>query len=222
MRAAHASVVVALLSSLLLVGAAASSLPPAVSDDGSAVSASEPAATSASAVAVAPASRETAASRVVDTGVGAAEPAADAIESTATMQVVPDILGRSLTDARAALASAGLLVGPMETAHAPQAADTVTATEVAAGAEVPSGSAISLTVATGSNVVPDVEGLDAELAAAIVARAGFVAEVSFVEAGTLLDGRVVGEAPLRGTVLRLGSTVALIVGGLGEESSAGA
>lgn len=225
-RAGRAVAGLTLLTSVLLAGAAASSWLPAVSDDDSAVHGSgqvAPAAPDAVVAAGSPASPEVpAAAGAVDAGAGVEEPSADAVESASGPQIVPDIVGRPLTDARAALESAGLLVGSVETAHSSQVAGTVIAAQVAAGAEVPTGSAIMITVATGSNLVPDVEGLDAELAVAILARAGFVAEVSFVETGTLLDGRVVGEAPLRGTVLRLGSIVVLTVGALGDEPSAGA
>lgn len=88
---------------------------------------------------------------------------------------VPDVVGMHRADAELALARAGLDLGPITRTDGPQAAETVLASSRPSRASVPPGTRIRLTVASGSNVVPEVVGLRARDARARLEAEGFVA-----------------------------------------------
>ncbi len=96
-----------------------------------------------------------------------------AAAGTALVQV-PNLVGLSLGEARATLMRAGLAIGQVVTSHGTAAADTVTAVAHAVGARVAAGTSISVTVASGLNLVPDLRGMSEAEAEAALAAAGFV------------------------------------------------
>lgn len=93
---------------------------------------------------------------------------------------VPDVVGLHLADAELTLSRAGLTLGSVTRALGPQAAETVLAGSRPSGASVPSGTRIRLTVASGSNVIPELLGLTASDARARLEAAGFVAALVLI------------------------------------------
>lgn len=131
---------------------------------------------------------------------------AEAAEDLAEV-VVPDLVGRTLPDARQALAAAGLTVGAVETVLSSLPGDTVIRLLHPVGSAPARGAAVDLIVASGSNVVPDIIGTELVIAASAIQDAGFEVELHSVAASALSGGRVVDADPEAGTVVRLGSPV---------------
>lgn len=116
----------------------------------------------------------------------------------------------SLDDTRLALAAAGFVVGDITERDAPQSAGTVLSSDPAPGTAVARGSAVRLVVASGSNLVPDVVGMDAAGAASSMRAAGFVPAQTTVASDRPM-GAVVGVEPAAGSAARLGSAVTILV-----------
>jgi len=116
----------------------------------------------------------------------------------------------SLDDTRLALAAAGFVVGDITERDAPQSAGTVLSSDPAPGTAVARGSAVRLVVASGSNLVPNVVGMDAAAAASSMRAAGFVPAQTTVASDRPM-GTVVGVEPAAGSAARLGSAVTILV-----------
>lgn len=116
----------------------------------------------------------------------------------------------SLDDTRLALAAAGFVLGDITERDAPQSAGTVLSSDPAPGTAVARGSAVRLVVASGSNLVPNVVGMDAAAAASSMRAAGFVPAQTTV-ASDRPTGTVVGVEPAAGSAVRLGSAVTILV-----------
>ncbi|WP_291057740.1 PASTA domain-containing protein, partial [Herbiconiux sp.] len=120
------------------------------------------------------------------------------------------VLQGSLAEARAALAAAGLTAGAVTLENAARAADSVLASNPVAGSPLVPGAVVDLTVASGSNAVPTVEGATQDDAVTSIRAAGFdVVVTSRADAAT--PGTVLQTLPASGTVARLGSTVTIVV-----------
>jgi serine/threonine protein kinase len=136
----------------------------------------------------------------------ATAPAATALAPS----TVPEI-GRSTLDAaRAALTAAGFTIGSITLVPSSQAANVILASLPAGGQTAPRDSAVNLTIASGSNAVPLVVGLDSNSAVAAVRAAGFVALLTSHQDETKL-GRALGTEPAAGTFQPLGSRVTVVV-----------
>ena len=79
------------------------------------------------------------------------------------------------------------------------------------GSTVPEGSTVSLRVANGDNLVPDVLGQSANSARAALEQAGFEVQITEDERDDAEPGSAVSVEPEVGTSLRLGSTLTLTV-----------
>jgi|GEM_PF-673961 len=121
---------------------------------------------------------------------------------------VPPLWG-TLADAQAALGQAGLALGVVERIDSPEQADRVLSQSPAAGTPVAPGSVIDVVVASGSNSVPDVVGLDAATASALVESAGF--QVARDPAYASASSLVTRTRPASGEALRVGVTVTLTI-----------
>ena len=90
-------------------------------------------------------------------------------EKTAAVRI-PNVIGKSLDDAKTALTSQGLKIGNMTYESSSKAKDTVTLTDPLPGCEVPAGSAIDLTLSSGARkesklkVVVELPDSDVEMA----------------------------------------------------------
>ena len=91
------------------------------------------------------------------------------------LAAVPEVVGATLAEATRQIEAAGLTVGEVRSIPSPEPADTVLKSSREAGALIDAGAAIRLTIASGLNIVPDLDGLSAAEAAATLHDAGFVA-----------------------------------------------
>ncbi|TDC48353.1 Stk1 family PASTA domain-containing Ser/Thr kinase [Jiangella ureilytica] len=123
---------------------------------------------------------------------------------------VPQLDGATLTEARAMIERAGLVLGELTREDSARPADTVLASDPGVGTTLEPGAVVALTLASGNQVVPDVTGLGIGIARAQVQDAGFGVEVLPAE-DDRPPGTVLGVQPAAGTSLRLGSTVTLVV-----------
>ena len=126
---------------------------------------------------------------------------------------VPNIVGMNRTDAESALASAGLIVGLVtEEYSAALPANQVISQHFAAGTTVLPGSAISFVVATKTQGVPNVVGMN-QVSAEIAIRnqALAVGSVTRQYNATVPAGIVVSQNPAAGTSLVTGSPVDFVV-----------
>ena len=123
---------------------------------------------------------------------------------------VPQLDGATLTEARAMIERAGLVLGELTREDSARPADTVLASDPGVGTALEPGSVVALTLASGNQVIPDVTGLGIGVARAQVQDAGFSVEEVPAE-DDQPPGTVLGVQPAAGTSLRLGSTVTLVV-----------
>lgn len=132
----------------------------------------------------------------------------------ATAQAVPQLVGMSLPDARAALADAGLSTGEVETVtHPSLEPGTVIWQDPPPGVEVLEGTAVILSVSGGPQrvPVPDLTGYEVTMASRLLEAAGLsVGRVDSTQAPVERDV-VVNTRPPAGATLRPGTGVTLVV-----------
>ena len=127
---------------------------------------------------------------------------------------VPDVAGKTQTEAAQALEAAGLEVGAVAEASDPEApAGAVIRQDPAAGTEVDKGSAVDLTLSSGPGMaeVPDVVGMDQAEAESALADAGFVPASAMQYDLSAPAGEVVEQLPAGGEQAVAGSQVGLLV-----------
>jgi serine/threonine-protein kinase len=124
---------------------------------------------------------------------------------------VPELVGLSLDEASRALSEAGLRLGERTPVTSTEVRNTVTKARPAEGTTVPDGSTVDLEVASGSNEVPEVEGLSREEARSLLEEAGFSVEEQERETADADPGEVVRQSPRGGATARLESTVTIVV-----------
>ena len=121
--------------------------------------------------------------------------------------VVPDVIGRPLDDARSALAAVPLTVGTVAEQPDPVVlAGSVLRSTPAAGAQVPSDSAVDLVVSSGPAepppcTVPDLTGLTRDQAAGALQQAGLTVGQVSGEANAAAEGTVTRTDPAAGVVV---------------------
>lgn len=133
------------------------------------------------------------------------------VSSSAKQTTIPsNLLGMSLNDAENALTQAGLKVGKITPASSSQPTNTVLASNPEPGKTVAQGAAVALTVASGSQDVPDVTGQPLTAATNTLEKAGFVVASPQTQASdTVPDGDVISQS-ISGSA-PVGSTVTLVV-----------
>ena len=127
---------------------------------------------------------------------------------------VPDVAGKTQTEAAQALEAAGLEVGAVAEASDPEApAGAVIRQDPAAGTKVDKGSAVDLTLSSGPGMaeVPAVVGMDQAEAESALADAGFVPASAMQYDLTAPAGEVVEQLPAGGEQAVAGSQVGLLV-----------
>jgi len=127
---------------------------------------------------------------------------------------VPDLAGMTVTDAKTAVAGAGLRLGTVtDEPSSEQPQGTVLAQTPKAGAEADEGSSVDVVVAAAATrAVPNVMGLSQAAATAAITDAGFaLGAVSAVYDESAPAGQVVDQAPAAGTQLLPNSQVAITV-----------
>lgn len=123
---------------------------------------------------------------------------------------VPEVTGRPLEEARAAILEAGLRVGEV-TEGGEGDPGTVTSVEPAAGTEVAPDSAVALTMAPTGGAVPDLSGMHRRQARAAITEAGFtVGRVRERYDSRARPYRVLSQDPPAGTVAEPGSEISFV------------
>jgi serine/threonine-protein kinase len=127
---------------------------------------------------------------------------------------VPDLLGRTVREARGLLRGAELEVGKLTRRYSDElAAGRVIEQGVAARDEAPFGSAIDLVVSKGPFpvAVPRVTRMSEEEARALLTDAGFLVLVEEELSEDVPRGEVISQDPPRGTELQPGNAVTIVV-----------
>jgi serine/threonine-protein kinase len=147
------------------------------------------------------------------TGSPSASPAvtSDAVPTLTNAVNVPTLTFLGIEQARARLAAAGLILGEVSGQDSAQPAGTVLVVDPPAGRSVLVGSVVRLTVATGQNLVPSVQGLALARAFAKVESMGLVPMLMLTSDPVAPSGEVVGVSPDPGTKVPLGSVVTVLV-----------
>ena len=126
---------------------------------------------------------------------------------------VPELRGMAEAEVRLALVEAGLGGPEVSTLPHPYVAEgLVVAQSPLPGQQLRPGAVVQVAVSSGSPVapVPDVRGFDAERAALLLERLGYVVERTEVETA-IPAGRVVEVRPAPGMEVRVPSTITLVV-----------
>lgn len=134
------------------------------------------------------------------------------ISSGPAAVTLPELEGVSLEEALGILETAGLTVGSLDKVDSPQPLDQVLSSTPAFGEVLAEGDQVSLRIASGSNVVPDVTGRSQDAASGLLIAAGFQVDVENLAAsqapGTALEVR-----PAPGARQPVGTAITLVVAG---------
>jgi serine/threonine-protein kinase len=130
----------------------------------------------------------------------------------ADLRRVPDVVGRTVGEARQRAERVDLAVVEALAVHHAQPVGTVVAQEPLAGQMATPGSPLRVTTSLGppERPVPDVVGLSRDQAEMILLQAGFEVELTRVDASADV-GQVVGTRPAPGTPVELPGAVRLLV-----------
>ena len=126
--------------------------------------------------------------------------------------IVPDgLIGMALTDARAALAAAGLVVSQTIAAPSDEAQGTVLEVLPGAGSTITAGSGVILTIASGEVEVPDLVGIEAIQAKTLLFNSDFLIKEFYDYDPTQPIGVVIRQAPEAGTTQTIGDSVTITI-----------
>ena len=130
-------------------------------------------------------------------------------------KTVPDVVGQTQNAAIADITGAGLAVGAVKQAYSPTVAPGTVISQIPAGGTgAAAGSAVVLTVSRGPQpvTVPNVVGTAQSAASAAITGAGLtLGAVTQAFSATAASGTVIGQVPVSGTSVSLGTAVSLIV-----------
>ena len=125
---------------------------------------------------------------------------------------VPDLVGLvSIQQARIVVERAGLTLGAVKEKASSQPAGYVLDQDPPSGDQVPPGTAIEITIASGKVKVPDVVGLSDAQALSDLTQAGFQVQKVQQEDPSVDPGTVLAQSPAAGTVLPRGTSVTITV-----------
>ena len=155
--------------------------------------------------------------RVIDTKPGGGLKAPEGSEITLVVSTgppprpVPNVVSKDVADATAALEAKGFHVTVVRKFSDRIPLDQVISQTPGANVTKPFGTAVTLTVSKGPRSFPVATyiGLTKDAAIAQIEAAGLVAKVSDVPGG--VQGKVVGQTPDPGTVVRPGDTITIFV-----------
>jgi serine/threonine-protein kinase len=130
--------------------------------------------------------------------------------------VVPDLRGMTLRQASLQLANAHLVLGDVARIHAGAEGTTVRATVPPAGAQTALGDSIDVLVAVAETgepyVMPSFVGQDANEVRSFVEARGFrIGRLTYRAARGVYPGTVLEQYPLRGSLIRRGEAIDLVV-----------
>lgn len=148
---------------------------------------------------------------ITDPAAGSRVPSGTTVNvSIATPRAVPDIVGSTQDEAKAAFEKEGLGNVTFKTVKSDETEGTVLEVEPQAGTKVKSATAVTVTVAE-SYVVPDVAGKSQDDATAALKEAGYAVEVATKYSEDGSEGTVLSTDPAAETKLKSGSTVTITV-----------
>ena len=130
--------------------------------------------------------------------------------SIATPRAVPDIMGKTQEDAKAAIDKEGLDNVTFTTEKSNEAEGTVIALSLDAGTKVKAATALTVTIAE-AYTVPDVAGKSEDDAQSALIDAGYKVKTKTTYTEDVAEGTVVSTDPEAGTKLASGTTVTLNV-----------
>lgn len=120
-----------------------------------------------------------------------------------TTKIPTGLVGMTATQAEAALKAAGFTVKKVddnpESEPVEAAAGDVTNVSPAEGAEVDAGAEVTLTVATGMSIVPNLRGKDIDQATALAKQRGFTITPKYQATQNAVPGEVFEQTPADGT-----------------------
>ena len=122
-----------------------------------------------------------------------------------------DLIGKSLVDARASLATAGLVIAQTNAVPSDKPQGTVLDVTPSGGSTVTAGSGVTLQIASGDVEVPLLVGLNEIQARTILVQAGFLVQQIEATDTTQVAGVVLAQAPDAGTTQTIGSTVTITI-----------
>lgn len=125
--------------------------------------------------------------------------------------VPTDLVGLSLSDARASLAAAGLVIAQTQAVPSDKPQGTVLKVTPDGGSVLPAGSGVTLRIASGDVEVPLLLGLQEIPARTVLAQAGFLVRVLDGTDMSQPAGVVLAQAPEAGTTQTIGSTVTITI-----------
>ena len=128
-----------------------------------------------------------------------------------TTTIPVDLVGMSLSDARAALASVGLSVAQTISTDSSQPPGTVISVDPTVGSILQAGSGVVLQIASGNVQVPDLVGESELQAITNLTQAGFLVRVATSYDQTQPNQAVLAQAPDAGSTQSIGSTVTITV-----------
>jgi serine/threonine protein kinase len=124
---------------------------------------------------------------------------------------LPDLTNKTLADATTLLTADGLVVGPTTTQNVAQPANTVLSQTPAANTSINPGSTVTLVLASGKTMVPDVRNLPIDDAEQALIKLNFDFMEHDQPSTTLPPGTVINQTPNHDTLAPYGSTVNLFV-----------
>ncbi len=142
------------------------------------------------------------------------------ISSGPAAVTVPDVVGLTVEQARELLDAEGLMVVDLTEVDDEQVGDRVLSSHPEFGEVLVEGDGVSLTLSSGTNVVPRVLGLDRERAESRVGAQGFDVTVES-RVATEPVGTVVEVRPAPGVRQPVGSTIVIVVAQSSSPSSSG-
>jgi serine/threonine-protein kinase len=126
--------------------------------------------------------------------------------------VVPlDLVGLTLSDARDALAAAGLNVATIDAVPSDKSIGIVLGVDPIPGSTIPAGSGVTLQIANGNVAVPNLVGQSAIQARTTLTQSGFLMREIYSYDANLQIGIVLAQAPEPGSQQQIGSQVTVTI-----------
>ncbi|MEW6103918.1 MAG: PASTA domain-containing protein [bacterium] len=132
---------------------------------------------------------------------------------TLGMKTVPNVVGKSLTEAKTDITDAGLNVGEIRAEESDQPKDNVLSQYPVGGSEVLANTSVNLVVASEIPpcVVPDVIGMQKADAEKAIVEAGLTLDIVIEQASTKPENEVLKQRPNPGTEVKKESPVDLMI-----------
>lgn len=122
-----------------------------------------------------------------------------------------DLIGMTLTDARDALAAAGLTVAAIDAIPSDKSIGTVLGVDPVGGSTLTAGSGVTLQIANGNVAVPNLVGQSAIQARTTLTQAGFLMREIYSYDANQPNGVVLAQAPAPETQLQIGSQITVTI-----------